>query len=44
VDGTGKKGDKPEKREDKPEKREDKASRIMRARAKKQEKTIKKPG
>ena len=44
VDGTGKKGDKPEKRESKPEKREDRASRIMRARAKKQEKTIKKPG
>jgi hypothetical protein len=44
VDDTGKKGGKPEKRESKPEKRESSASRIMRARAKKQGKTIKKPG
>ena len=44
VDDTGKKADKPEKRQDKPEKRQDGASRIMRVRAKKQEKTIKKPG
>ena len=41
VDDTGKKADKPEKRQDKPEKRQDGASRIMRVRAKKQEKTRK---
>jgi hypothetical protein len=44
VDSTAKKADKPQKRQSKPQKRQDRASRIMRARAKKQEKTIKKPG